>query len=473
MKKNNWCSLFLLTILVLAITSCKKDPIDLVTEVVEVALQENEVATVKIRSGSGEYSVKSSDETIATVVLQSSEILITGISGGETKIVLIDIQTKQQVIIKVIVKLPDLKINSSELNVTEEFTDTLVISSGSGVYELVVDDNSIATAQLNEDTIVVTGIAKGETHITVADKKSGQSINLKITVTEIYKITFTTTVSEGGNFSLIINTEEADSKGVWIDLDNNKKRAQNGDEDIKTGVGHVGFVIGKFNTLTIYGKVKELYLTSNSLISLDVSRNTALTFLECTGNNLTSLDVTKNINLLHLNCEANRLNTINVRLNKKLTYLNCTGNQLEELDVTQNTELKELRCNGNQLTSLDISQNVLMTDLDCSVNKVNSLDISNNKNLKMLYCPYNQIKAQEMSNILNALPQRSKEDEAWIFIYADLYPSQLIDQNEMPSVESLNTALGENWSIYKFEGETWKNDWKKWTGTDWVDRRFL
>lgn len=71
----------------------------------------------------------------------------------------------------------------------------------------------------------------------------------------------------------------------------------------------------------------ELDCSSNSLESLDVSKNTELTKLDCSDNNLTSLDVTKNT---------------------ELTFLSCYSNSLKSLDVSK-SPLKDLRCYGNNI----------------------------------------------------------------------------------------------------------------------------
>ncbi len=44
---------------------------------------------------------------------------------------------------------------------------------------------------------------------------------------------------------------------------------------------------------------------ANNLTSLDLSKNIALTYLECCGNKITSLDLSKNTELTSLNCEEN------------------------------------------------------------------------------------------------------------------------------------------------------------------------
>ncbi|MBR5690179.1 MAG: leucine-rich repeat domain-containing protein, partial [Prevotella sp.] len=62
-------------------------------------------------------------------------------------------------------------------------------------------------------------------------------------------------------------------------------------------------------------------------------------------------------------CYGNRLTSLDVSKNTALTYLDCTGpgtgggrcNELTSLDVSKNTALTDLRCSGNLLTSLDLS----------------------------------------------------------------------------------------------------------------------
>ena len=125
--------------------------------------------------------------------------------------------------------------------------------------------------------------------------------------------------------------------------------------------------------VVIYGAVTKLAIYTpyphNVLKSLDVSKNTALTYLNCGGcTGLTSLDVSKNTALTDLNC------------------FGCTG--LTSLDLSNNTALTELDCGGcTGLTSLDLSNNTALTDLDCySCTGLTSLDVSKNTALTYLDC---------------------------------------------------------------------------------------
>ena len=126
----------------------------------------------------------------------------------------------------------------------------------------------------------------------------------------------------------------------------------------------------------------------NQLTSLDVSKNTALTKLYCSNNQLTSLDVSKNTALTKLYCDNNQLTSLDVSKNTALTGLNCGHNQLTALDVSKNTALTGLNCGYNQLTALDVSKNTALTDLDCDKNQLTSLDVSNT-NMDDLDCDDN------------------------------------------------------------------------------------
>src|SRR5574344_764902 len=85
----------------------------------------------------------------------------------------------------------------------------------------------------------------------------------------------------------------------------------------------------------------------------DIANFPNLDTLDCALNSLTSLDVSKNTKLTYLACYDNQLTSLDVSANTLLTYLGCGHNQLTSLDVSANTSLTQLSCNGNRLTRLD------------------------------------------------------------------------------------------------------------------------
>lgn len=176
-------------------------------------------------------------------------------------------------------------------------------------------------------------------------------------------------------------------------------------------------------TITIRGDVTELDCSDNELISLNVSKNTALTRLDCSNNKLTSLDVSKDT---------------------ALTRLWCFGNQLTSLDVSKNTALTTLVCSENQLTSLDVSKNTTLEFLDCSDNKLTSLNISGCARLEMLFCASNYIKGKAMTKLVNSLPNRRGMSHGTIFPVK--FPSGEMDKNRC-SAADITTANRKNWKV--------------------------
>ncbi|SOE21867.1 hypothetical protein SAMN06298216_2319 [Spirosomataceae bacterium TFI 002] len=169
-------------------------------------------------------------------------------------------------------------------------------------------------------------------------------------------------------------------------------------------------------------KLKTLNCFTNSLTVLDLSKNTNLENLRCLENSLTALDISKNTNLKILECGDNSISTLDVSKNLNLTTLFCFGNSLTVLDVSNNLNLVNLVCNKNSLTILDVSKNinletlgcsynVLATlnlnsnlkDLDCSHNSLKDLDVTKNSNLKVLFCHSNSLLALDVSKNPNLI----------------------------------------------------------------------
>ena len=91
---------------------------------------------------------------------------------------------------------------------------------------------------------------------------------------------------------------------------------------------------------------------------------------------MSSLDVSKNSRLTGLNCSNNKLSSLDVSKNTMMYSLDCSNNQLTSLDVSNNYRLTNLDCSNNQLSSLDFSKNIL-GDLDCRNNPLRSLIAGN------------------------------------------------------------------------------------------------
>ncbi|PZU90503.1 MAG: hypothetical protein DI529_02895 [Chryseobacterium sp.] len=157
------------------------------------------------------------------------------------------------------------------------------------------------------------------------------------------------------------------------------------------------------NQITSLDLSKNTFLSylnclSNQLTNLDLSKNTALTGLYCVYNQIINLDISKNTNLTTLLCYNNKIKNLDISQNLALTTLSCGSNQLTSIDVSKNTALEGLYVDYNQLTNIDVSKNTVLTDLYCSNNQLTHLDVSQNKDLRLLGCAFNQIKNLDISN---------------------------------------------------------------------------
>lgn len=175
--------------------------------------------------------------------------------------------------------------------------------------------------------------------------------------------------------------------------------------------------------------LEELLCSVNTLTSLDVSQNAALTLLGCSFNQLTSLDLSQNTALTLFGCQGNQISNLSFINNINLTEIYCSENQLTNLDISQNVSLRILECQENLLTILDLSNNSALEQLNCSINfltsletflndnliaincsrnNITSLSVSQNLELTSLVCPFNNIESLDLSqnlNLVNLLSQ--------------------------------------------------------------------
>ena len=121
----------------------------------------------------------------------------------------------------------------------------------------------------------------------------------------------------------------------------------------------------------------------------------AVTEIDVNSKNITSLKGIEFFpNLKKLDCGHNRLTSLDVSKNTELTYLKCSYNRMTELDVSKNTELTYLDCGYNRLTELDVSQNTKLTELYFVSNKITSLQADNCTNLTVIFTGSNKYKVE-------------------------------------------------------------------------------
>ncbi len=141
--------------------------------------------------------------------------------------------------------------------------------------------------------------------------------------------------------------------------------------------------------LSALTNLQSLRINGNELTSLDVSKNTALTDLNCRGNSkLTSLVLSPSVQKLQ--CDECALSALDVSMCSQLNFLNCYGNRLTSLNLSANPQLAELNCSMNRLTELDLSANTLLQNniTDYNIGS-QSIDVEASTDGKNIFVPVN------------------------------------------------------------------------------------
>lgn len=73
---------------------------------------------------------------------------------------------------------------------------------------------------------------------------------------------------------------------------------------------------------------------NSKLTELDVSKNTALTYLDCRSTSITNLDISKNTALTTLYCDSTMITSLNLSNNTALTMLTCSDTNIPYVDLT-------------------------------------------------------------------------------------------------------------------------------------------
>jgi hypothetical protein len=103
--------------------------------------------------------------------------------------------------------------------------------------------------------------------------------------------------------------------------------------------------------------------------------------------------VSKNTALTELNCSQNNISTIDLSANKSLTNLNCKENVFKTLDLTANDKLINLDCRSNPvLTTICLAKLSLVTSKflkdtkavwseSCTTVGIETMDVNNHTSL--------------------------------------------------------------------------------------------
>ena len=161
-------------------------------------------------------------------------------------------------------------------------------------------------------------------------------------------------------------------------------------------------------TVKIIGNCSNLDCSENGITSIDLSKNSLLTFLNCTSNKLEVLDVSNEAKLRTLVCSDNQLTSLVLPQNSQMTGFNCDWNKLTELDLSTQTKLVYLKCNRNALTSLDLTNSENIESIECQENKITQIQLPEDaENLATIKCGTNKIDVEHMEQLINSLPEKT------------------------------------------------------------------
>ncbi|MDO6674910.1 choice-of-anchor D domain-containing protein [Tenacibaculum sp. 1_MG-2023] len=189
----------------------------------------------------------------------------------------------------------------------------------------------------------------------------------------------------------------------------------NGDSEIQVSEAQAysgsirvdGLSISDVTGIEAFVNITEFHAMNNSLTSIDLSQNTAITRLTLRGNNLTALDLSANTALQTILIEQNNISSIDLSNHSSLVSFQCGGNnistlllpttanglrtlyleqnKISTLDVSMYSNLRTLVVYNNNLTSVDISNNSKVRGLQVRGNNLTSLNVANGNNINFIY----------------------------------------------------------------------------------------
>ncbi len=141
----------------------------------------------------------------------------------------------------------------------------------------------------------------------------------------------------------------------------------------------------------------NLTIGNNLLSAIDLSTNTALTKLNINNSSLSSIDLSANVRLDRIFIKDTPLSSLDLNTNTALANLELNATALTSIDLSTNTALSQLIVNNSSLTSLDLSANTVLDYLECTNNLLSNLDLSNNVLLEELYLSDNELTSIDLS----------------------------------------------------------------------------
>lgn len=141
-------------------------------------------------------------------------------------------------------------------------------------------------------------------------------------------------------------------------------------------------------------RLNTLNVPKNSLTSIILTGDAALTSLSCRYNSLTALDVSSCKALEYLDVGFNSLSALNISALTKLISLDALANNIPSISLTNNKLLENLEIGANKLTAINVTANTKLWRLGVNGNNLQgTLDLTKNTSLTNVLCEGNQTTA--------------------------------------------------------------------------------
>jgi hypothetical protein len=141
----------------------------------------------------------------------------------------------------------------------------------------------------------------------------------------------------------------------------------------------------------------NLYMHSNLITEVDLSKNIKLWKIDLARNQLTSINVSENVLLEDLRLHENDLSFLDVFNNPKLTNLAISKNQIDSIDISNNTLLERVNFRNNNIVSINTSLNPNLEGFSGSGNSLEHVDVSQNEKLLIFGLAFNNISSVDLS----------------------------------------------------------------------------
>lgn len=190
----------------------------------------------------------------------------------------------------------------------------------------------------------------------------------------------------GGHLKLSIDAPIADHLGVWIDLNGDGRRADDGIEDVKVFNAYQEYQLSPtLKEINIYGAITYFAAADNDITKINIEKSQALSVLHLPLNKIQTIDLSKNSDLKAVDLSNNSLSHIDLSANRSLESLLLHANNLTELELERNAALQLLDCSNNQLSVIDVAQNGELKELVLYNNQLSTLNVAQNKRLNRLW----------------------------------------------------------------------------------------